>query len=128
MDSSAPAVVLSATTVGAPAPRALSDFYRRLLAWEVVEDSPQWVMLRPPGGGAGLSFHIEDAYVPSVWPARQGQQQMTMHLDLQVEDLEDAGRHARACGATLAGYQPQEHVRICLDPVGHPLCLFLADG
>jgi Glyoxalase-like domain len=27
-------------------------------------------------------------------------------------------------GATLASYQPQEHVRALLDPAGHPLCLF----
>ena len=28
-------------------------------------------------------------------------------------------------GATLADFQPQEDVRVCLDPAGHPFCLFL---
>lgn len=31
---------------------------------------------------------------------------------------------AIALGATLAEWQPQEHVRVMLDPVGHPFCLF----
>jgi hypothetical protein len=26
--------------------------------------------------------------------------------------------------ATLPGFQPQEDVRVCLDPAGHPFCLF----
>jgi len=30
-----------------------------------------------------------------------------------------------AQGATLAGFQPQDQVRVCLDPAGHPFCLFL---
>jgi hypothetical protein len=33
---------------------------------------------------------------------------------------------ARAAGAgtSLASYRPQEHVRVLLDPPGHPFCLF----
>jgi len=30
---------------------------------------------------------------------------------------------AVALGATLAGHQPQDHVRVLLDPAGHPFCL-----
>jgi hypothetical protein len=33
--------------------------------------------------------------------------------------------HAVAQGATLAGFQPQEDVRVFLDPAGHPFCLYL---
>ncbi len=29
------------------------------------------------------------------------------------------------CGATLADTQPQDDVRVLLDPVGHPFCLVL---
>ncbi len=50
---------------------------------------------------------------------------MQMHLEVQVGDLEGALRHALACGATLAAHQPQDDVRVCLDPVGHPFCLWL---
>jgi hypothetical protein len=42
-----------------------------------------------------------------------------------VEDLEAAVDHAKELGAREAGYQPQETVRVMLDPVGHPFCLHL---
>lgn len=51
-----PAISVSATTIGAPDAPALAAFYERLLGWERVDDRPEWVTLRPPGGGAGLSF------------------------------------------------------------------------
>ena len=28
-------------------------------------------------------------------------------------------------GATLPSFQPQDDVRVCLDPAGHPFCLYL---
>ncbi len=123
--SKSPRLTLSATTIGAPDARSLSEFYRRLLGWDVVEDGPDWVTLRPPGGGSGLSFQTEAGYAAPAWPAAEGQQHMMMHLDLRVEDLQAAGRHAQACGATLAAHQPQADVRVYLDPAGHPFCLFV---
>ncbi|CAA9397368.1 MAG: hypothetical protein AVDCRST_MAG35-712 [uncultured Quadrisphaera sp.] len=51
---------------------------------------------------------------------------MQLHLDLAVDDLAAALDHARACGAVLAGHQPQDDVRVLLDPAGHPFCLFTA--
>ena len=36
-----------------------------------------------------------------------------------------AAAQAVALGATVAGFQPQEDVRVCLDPAGHPFCLYL---
>ena len=50
---------------------------------------------------------------------------MMTHLDVEVDDLEAAGAHAVAEGAALAGYQPQEQVRVYLDPAGHPFCLWI---
>jgi hypothetical protein len=32
-----------------------------------------------------------------------------------------------ALGATVAAYQPQDDVRVVLDPAGHPFCLYLDD-
>jgi hypothetical protein len=46
-----------------------------------------------------------------------------MHFDVQVGDLDDAVGEAVALGATLADHQPQENVRVLLDPAGHPFCL-----
>jgi beta-phosphoglucomutase-like phosphatase (HAD superfamily) len=49
---------------------------------------------------------------------------MMIHLDIAVEDLDAGVAAAEAAGATLAVHQPQEDVRVMLDPDGHPFCLF----
>lgn len=119
-----PQMRLSATVLNAPDPGALGDFYARLLGWPKETDEPDWVTVRPPDGGPGLSFQIEDLYVPPVWPATPGEQQMQLHLDIQVDDLAAGVAWALENGATEAGFQPQDHVRVMLDPAGHPFCLF----
>ncbi|WP_151485073.1 VOC family protein [Streptomyces albicerus] len=106
----------------------LAGFYRRLLGYEVRSEEPHWVLIGPPPGeeGIALSFETEPEYVPPVWPTRKpGDQQMMLHLDIQVDDL--AGETARAVaeGATVADYQPQDDVRVLLDPSGHPFCLWV---
>lgn len=120
-----PRMTLTATVLDAPDARELADFYRRLLGWTVVADEPDWVKLNPPGGGAGLSFQTEKAYVRPTWPAGPGDQQMMLHLDIEVDDLDVASAHAVAQGATVAEYQPQDDVRVHLDPAGHPFCLWI---
>jgi hypothetical protein len=50
---------------------------------------------------------------------------MMAHLDVEVDDLATAVEHALELGATLPDFQPQEHVRVLLDPVGHPFCLYV---
>lgn len=119
-----PHMRMAATVLGAPDPQALAAFYERLLGWNVVESHPVWVRLKPPDGGPGLSFQLEENYVAPVWPAASGEQQMMMHLDVGVEDLDEGVALARDAGATLADHQPQDHVRVMLDPAGHPFCLF----
>jgi catechol 2,3-dioxygenase-like lactoylglutathione lyase family enzyme len=123
-----PAMTLTATVLGAPDPRALARFYQRLLGWSLGSDEPGWVTLRPPGGGAGLSFQAEEAHVRPAWPAGPGDQQMQLHLDIEVDDLEAAGAQAVAAGAVPAEHQPQEDVRVYLDPAGHPFCLWVDRG
>jgi Glyoxalase-like domain len=71
---------------------------------------------------------LEEAYVRPTWPAGPGDQQMQVHLDIEVDDLEAAGAHAAAAGAVLAEHQPQEDVRVYLDPAGHPFCLWVSAG
>lgn len=84
-------------------------------------------MLRDPAGGAGLSFQREDPYVAPVWPAGPGDQAMMVHLDVEVDDLAGAVAWAERRGARRVGHQPQQHVRVCLDPDGHPFCLYVED-
>lgn len=116
---------LSATVLDARDPRGLARFYGTLLGWEVAVDEPTWAMLRDPAGGAGLSFQLEPLHLPPTWPADAGHEQMQMHLDLQVEDLTWAVATAIGLGAREAAWQPQDDVRVMLDPEGHPFCLFL---
>ncbi|MFN2388387.1 MAG: VOC family protein [Actinomycetota bacterium] len=122
-----PRMTLTATVLDSPDARELADFYRRLLGWTVTANEPGWVKLGAPDGGPGLSFQTETEYVRPTWPARPGDQQMMLHLDIEVDDLEAAGEHALGAGATLAEYQPQANVRVYLDPAGHPFCLWVRD-
>jgi catechol 2,3-dioxygenase-like lactoylglutathione lyase family enzyme len=116
---------LSATVLDAPDAGKLAAFYRELLGWRVREEGPEWVMLAPPEGGAGLSFQSEPDFVRPRWPSTPGEQQMMLHLDIEVTDLPAAMAHATALGAASADFQPQEDVRVLFDPVGHPFCLFV---
>ncbi|MFE5737122.1 VOC family protein [Streptomyces celluloflavus] len=120
-----PRCVLATVVLDCPDARALADFYRRLLGWEVRLSEPDWVLLGPPEGGTGMSFQSEPDYRPPVWPERPGEQQKMLHLDIRVDDLDEAEAYAVGLGATRAGWQPQDDVRVCFDPAGHPFFLFV---
>ena len=118
---------VSATVLDAPDAGELAEFYRRLLGWETAHEQPGWVKLAHPAGllaAPGLSFQTSEGYVPPVWPNAEGQPQMQAHLDVAVDDLDAGVAWAIECGATLAPHQPQDDVRVLLDPAGHPFCLF----
>jgi hypothetical protein len=72
-----------------------------------------------------FAFQRSPEYVPPVWPPRDGAQQMMMHLDIEVPDLDAAVDAAVAAGARIADHQPQDTVRVMLDPAGHPFCLYV---
>lgn len=120
-----PRMSLSGIVLDSPDAQELAGFYQRLLGWHVEQDEPGWVKLASPEGGPGLSFQSEPVFRRPSWPSDPAEQQMMIHLDIKVDDLDEAGRHALAAGAVLADHQPQEDVRVYLDPVGHPFCLFL---
>ncbi|HEY3869154.1 MAG TPA: VOC family protein [Actinocrinis sp.] len=122
----APPLTVTTVNIGAPDPAALARFYVDLLGWQIGREEPGYVIIRDPAGGLALSFQLEEHHAPPVWPAGAGDQQMMMHLEIRAENLERAVAHALACGAVLAGFQPQRDVRVCLDPAGHPFCLWVA--
>jgi hypothetical protein len=117
---------LRSVVLDAPDPHALGAFYQRLLGWERTSEpgDAEWFRLAPTGQVTGLAIQLEPLFVAPEWPGRSDRQQMQAHLDLQVDDLAGACAHAEECGARLAAYQPQDDVRVYLDPVGHPFCLF----
>jgi predicted enzyme related to lactoylglutathione lyase len=108
-------------TLDAPDGLELARFYARLLGWELTGSSVA------PSADAGyyLGFQTEPQYVRPVWPAEPGKPQMAMHLEIEVDDLEEAVAHAVEAGAQVAAFQPQDTVRVMLDPAGHPFCLYV---
>ncbi len=121
-------LILTTINIGAPDPIALGRFYQRLLGYEIVAEEPNWVLMRPNGPGLSLSVQLETDYVPPVWPATRDAQQMMLHLEIGVDDLDSSVAHAVECGATAAEFQPQDDVRVMLDPAGHPFCLWLDES
>jgi catechol 2,3-dioxygenase-like lactoylglutathione lyase family enzyme len=114
--------------IEAPDPGALARFYSELLGWPIGHEEPGTAILAAPGGSSYVVFQQASDYRPPVWPPADGEQRPMMHLDFQVGDLDSAVDDALALGATAASSQPQENVRVLLDPAGHPFCLCRDDG
>jgi predicted enzyme related to lactoylglutathione lyase len=125
-----PRVRFSGPVLGSPDPIRLAEFYERLMGWPIVEragDAPGeegWAKIRSEEAGIKLEFQYEPFHRPAVWPPVEGEQQMQIHLDIGVPDLAEGVAWALDAGATLASHQPQEGVRVMVDPNGHVFCLF----
>jgi catechol 2,3-dioxygenase-like lactoylglutathione lyase family enzyme len=111
------------TAIESPDPSGLAHFYSELLGWRVAHEEQGTAILAAPEGSVYVVFQESADYEPPVWPPVQGKQRQMMHFDFQVDELESAVSEAMALGATLAEHQPQENVRVLLDPAGHPFCL-----
>jgi predicted enzyme related to lactoylglutathione lyase len=114
--------------IEAPDPRALARFYSELLGWPIGHEEPGTAIVAAPEGPIYLVFQQADGHQPPVWPTADRRQRPMMHLDFQVTDLEAAVAEAVALGASPAAEQPQENVRVLLDPAGHPFCLCIDQG
>ncbi|GGF55335.1 glyoxalase [Ornithinimicrobium tianjinense] len=122
-------------TISTDRPRDLARFYAELLGVGVAaEEGPRpgepadagWAQLRPVEGRLRMTVNLEHdpLYEPPTWPSEGGRQQPQAHLDLWVDDLDEAEAWAVELGARRHGTQPQAAVRVMLDPHGHPFCLF----
>jgi predicted enzyme related to lactoylglutathione lyase len=111
--------------IEAPDPSALARFYSDLLGWPIGHEEPGTAILAAPEGQIYIVFQQAEGYVAPVWPPVDGSQRPMMHFDFQVGDLDTAVAEALELGAALASAQPQENVRVLLDPAGHPFCLCL---
>ena len=100
-------------------PHALARFYSELLGWPVVRVDGDWVEIGD-GRSLRLSFQLAPDHQPPTWPDPAFPQQV--HLDLKVDDIEEAERQVLALGARrLPADEPG--FRIYADPAGHPFCL-----
>ncbi|MEU4832872.1 VOC family protein [Streptosporangium sp. NPDC023615] len=109
-----------------PDPKRLADFYGALLGWKVDDSRDDWVVVTGDGPGR-LCFQLAPDHRPPDWPGNERPQQF--HLDLTVDDLDEAEKVALELGAVKHSHQPAEQeedgegdFRVFLDPAGHPFC------
>lgn len=103
-----------------PDPRRLAEFYGALLDWKIEDHADDWCSIRAEYGDA-LAFQKVDDYVAPDWPGQEHPQQM--HIDVHVDDLDQAEAAVVEIGATRHAHQPGTSFRVFLDPAGHPFCL-----
>ncbi|SFS10943.1 hypothetical protein SAMN04487783_1487 [Agrococcus baldri] len=109
------------TVIDCPDPQGLAQFYGAMLGWSAEPDSDEgWVTISN-GGGRELSFQRVDDYRAPDWPGQQVPQQL--HIDVDVDDLDEAEAAVLELGATKHDQQPGQTFRVFLDPAGHPFCL-----
>ena len=101
-------------------PRALADFYAGLLGGVPVADDDTWVVLTEPSGRR-LAFQLSPQHEPPLFPDPRGSQQF--HLDVAVDEIDDAERQVLALGATRVADAAGEMFRVYRDPAGHTFCL-----
>ena len=116
-----------AVVLDCPDPRALAEFYARLLGQDIAGDGDDsWQSLSDDGSGVSLGFQLATNYVAPRWPDGPPQQ---LHLDLTVDDFVTAHDKAVALGATplspTTAPEPGKTsgFRVYADPAGHPFCL-----
>ncbi|MFE7274910.1 VOC family protein [Streptomyces sp. NPDC057623] len=111
---------VGAVVLDCPDPRALADFYARVLGGDIVDEG-DWLDLKLPGGPT-LAFQAVPGFVPPQWPSPEHSQQF--HLDLTVEDLDVAEEEVLALGAKPLDAEDRSRTfRVYADPAGHPFCL-----
>ncbi|MDT0164002.1 VOC family protein [Actinotalea sp. AC32] len=97
-------------------PAVLAAFWARVLGGEPVERDPAWWYIRPPGW-TQLSFQK----VPERKTVKN-----RLHLDVLVEDIDDAATRAEAWGARRAGGIHRGDAgsfQVLLDPEGNEWCV-----
>lgn len=106
-------------------PRALADFYHRLLGWEITHSDDQYAMITD--GAVSIGFGRVDGHRPPRWPDPADPKRY--HLDLYVDDLDEAEKHCLDLGARTPDVQPGgDRWRVLLDPDGHPFCICRRSG
>ena len=101
-------------------PQALAEFWAGLLDGEIAFTTEQFVAVRT-GHGWLAAVRVPD-HRPATWP--EGPIPQQMHIDLAVDDLDEAEAVAVRLGARRAAVQPApDRWRVFLDPAGHPFCL-----
>lgn len=103
-----------------PDPAAHAEFYHHLLGWEITHSADEYAMVS--NGTTSLGFGRVEAYTPPAWPDTTSDKRY--HLDLYVDDLDQAEKECLAAGAAKPDFQPGgEKWRVLTDPAGQPFCI-----
>ncbi|MBE2998059.1 VOC family protein [Nocardiopsis sp. HNM0947] len=114
---------LHSVVLDCPDPDALARFYAGLLGKEISHRSDDWVYVLL-GEGWGLAFQRAPDHRPPEWLDPERPQQI--HLDVEVDDIEEAERKALELGAhplRKVEEDADNRFRVYTDPAGHPFCL-----
>ena len=104
-------------------PTEQASFYAEMLGWDVTHSEADYAMISD--GTSSLGWGRREGYQPPVW-AESGDEDAPKryHVDVYVEDLDDAEAQCVKLGGTKPDFQPGgDRWRVMLDPGGHPLCL-----
>jgi predicted enzyme related to lactoylglutathione lyase len=113
-----------AVTIDCVDPVRVAAFWSALLGAPVEEpgpDRPGWLRLRPLAPH-GPMVNFQPVAEPKVGKAR-------IHLDVLVDDIEDAVAHVVRLGGTDTGAReslPRGRIAVVKDPEGNELCLLAA--
>ena len=103
---------------------AEAQFWSAVLGIPVVHEGDDWTTLE--GLGVRLAVQLAPDHVPPQWPDPAHPQQL--HLDIQVDDPDEAERQVLELGARrLADPPDAEDFRVFADPAGHPFCLVFSN-
>ena len=127
------------TVLDTTEPRALAEFYRRLLGLryrdgdeppvDASADAPGWLVLVDAAGTRKLAFQRVDELTRTTWPRHDVP--MQAHCDFTVSsaaELERQRGRAEALGAKVLldrTDDPDEPLYVFADLSGHPLCIFV---
>ena len=119
--SSRPRVSMGSVVLDTDDPPRLAEFYTALLDWQIESTEEDWITIGD-GSGARIDFQLALNHKPPTWPDNAVPQQF--HLDLDVDDLDQAASYAESIGAQRAasGDHAPDFI-VFLDPSGHPFCL-----
>ncbi|MCQ8771092.1 VOC family protein [Streptomyces telluris] len=117
-----PQMKLTAITLDCADPEALAAFYQQATGLEPHPKSDGDFAGLTREDGLFIGFQRVDDYQAPRWPGRTVPQQI--HLDFEVDDLDEAEALLLELGAGKPEYQPNENRwRVLTDPAGHPFCL-----
>ena len=114
-------VVLVGAVIDCADPPALAAFWASFTGYAVDRGNDTWVSLRPPDGGARISFQK----VPEPKTVKN-----RVHLDFAADDEEATAVWIESLGATRrwVSNDPEDPFVVLADPEGNEFCVVRSEG